>query len=147
MSRLRPEIFVYECRQRWLRRTLRLTGAVDALIHYDGRALGIGSSPDERVYVDQVLVQLWRPEHTSPKRAIPFRVHALAAEIEVALSWIGLHQITYFKLTVDGEVFYEEARDRVLLIRNPPPVPIPSQAPAPDPELLPIPADAEPPPL
>ena len=141
MSRIRPKIFVRDCQYAWLRRTLRLSGAVDALIHYDGRPLRFRSGPDELVYVDQLPVRSSRPAWPARRRIIAFRVQTVMAEIEVELSWIALHAITYFKLTVDGVMLYEEAPSHIAIL-NPPSVPIPAQAPPANPQTLPIPTDA-----
>ena len=144
----RQNIFISACEQYWLRRIIRLTGAVESVLEFDARRVGIGiGGADQMVIrVDGTPLGTWPADPPWVRYELTFSVPTWKrrAAIEVQFSDFGVYQLRYFKLTIHGIVLYEEANGKVLRIQSPPPLPLPAAAPSPGPEELPIPSDCDP---
>ena len=148
-----PELAVYTrlVRRGWLKRTIQVTGDAEALIEYDGHAVGWGYDiavvrvNGEEVAKsicesDSVLVaptvsghKLW---FTLPTCHGPVSASASA---EISSGGI-LARLVYLRLSIGGVLLYQEGGGRVL-VRPQPTVPIPAAAPTPDVDTLPQPTD------
>ena len=100
---------VHQVYREWWTRTLILSGEVEGTVRYDGRGYG------EAVYLDGVL-----RGHSSPWRTckivapqvrftLPGNNRNLPALIEVgATFWPWRFGVYRFRLSVDGEILYDE---------------------------------------
>ena len=101
---------VAQCVNRgWISRSVKLSGVIEAVIRYNGGAVG------ERVYVDGVLAA--RPPFFTSSVAmvaphVDFTLLAhdreIPAAIDVKVGLLNLLRISRFSLTVDGAVVYSE---------------------------------------
>lgn len=141
-------IFINACEQYWLRRVIRLSGAVESVLELDARRLGIGIGGAEQliIRVDRTPLGAWPvdPPWVRYELAFPVPTWKRSATIEVQFSDLGVYQLRYFKLTIGGTVLYEEGNGKVLRMESPPPLPVPAAAPSPGPEELPIPTEYDP---
>lgn len=154
-----PKLAVYATlvRRSWLRRTIQLSGAADALIEYDARSAGWGHNPQAIVRLGGVEVA-WASKfnHAETERiALPLGRHQLGFMLPtrrgpVAASVTGeitgdnglLIQLKYLQLTVDNVRLYQEGSGQ-LLIALPPNNPIPAGGPGAETLGHPIPAAAD----
>lgn len=141
-------IFISICEQYWLRRIIRLSGAVESVLEVDARRLGIGIGGAEQliIRVDGTPLGTWPVDPPWVRCELTFAVPTWkrSAIIEVQFADLGVYQLRYFKLVVGGTVLYEEGSGKVLRMESPPPLPVPAAAPSPVPEELPIPTEYDP---
>jgi hypothetical protein len=127
----------------WLRRSIRLSGAVTGVITYDGRNLGTLGSP-EAIYIDDREVKdLVDHDSTPSNRHLEFASPAAGGttriEIEVRLTSAVLFHIDELWLSIGGRLVYHERGGRpVELGINA--LPLPGGAPRPEATALPTPA-------
>lgn len=138
----KPPVEAWLVESGWLRRVVRLTGGLEAVIEYDARSVGTGVRPREIVRVDDQEVGTKLAGDLYGKHSRSFRSSCrggnVSARIEVEFGSFTLPVLHRFRLTVNEAVVYEEAWGRTLRGRRRPLLPLPAEAPAKDGDAYPI---------
>jgi len=130
-------------RRSWLQRAIRISGDVQLLVEYDARGFGVNGTALPRIRVDGEEVYCG-PTGGLLRRhqyLLPATRSGLTLVLEIEFTTEGLHQLHYFRLSLDSAVVYEEERGAIVAELLPQPLPIPSRAPRPEPSALPIASD------
>lgn len=96
-------------KNRWFERTLEVRGTLNAKIYYTAWSNG------ECVFVDHVLRGRSTPWHwtmVAPvvEFTLPWETYLIPARIDIAAgwSWLTLVRVAKFRLTIAGQVIYEQ---------------------------------------
>jgi hypothetical protein len=129
----------------WMRRVIQLSGAVDALLEYDGMGLGINGQPDYLRVDGRRVTSLPGTTFLRAERRFAFPLRkghrTVECRLEVSISSLGLYQIQDVALFVDGKLVYRE-RSRDPLDEQDT-LPIPAGHPDTVVQALPLPGNGE----